>query len=135
MWEENFIFLHFNPCVDRIRWYGRYIDDLILVRNNSGSVLSPFISYLNNNHLNLEYPHEVPEVLTIWILLLLAIPLQVLFIPALSVKNLQAIFCYWHLVAIINTPFTLYPLEIYQLEETALIQAASLGNAIQSPPG
>lgn len=30
-WEEEFLFSSSNPCAGAIRWYGRFIDDLLLV--------------------------------------------------------------------------------------------------------
>lgn len=52
-WEELFLFSHSNPCTEAIKWYGRFIDDLILVWDSSIADLSLFVSYVNDNHLNL----------------------------------------------------------------------------------
>lgn len=54
-WEELFLFSHNNQFKTNIAWYGRYIDDLIVVWHGSGETIGEFMKYLNNNSLNLEF--------------------------------------------------------------------------------
>lgn len=56
-WEECFLFSHLNLYAPHIYWYGHYIDDLILLWDHTDASLISFVSYLNNNSLNLEFSY------------------------------------------------------------------------------
>ena len=59
LWEERHIFGTNNPFKDCIKWYGRYIDDLLFVFEGQEQQLHDFHTYLNNANehikLSLEY--------------------------------------------------------------------------------
>lgn len=50
-WEEHCVFSVTNPFVDAIVWYGRYIDDLLVVWRSD----QQFLQYLNSNDCNLSF--------------------------------------------------------------------------------
>lgn len=52
-WGQLFLFSHLNPYEDNILWYGRYIDDLVLIWTDVS--LAEFWQYANDNSLNLEF--------------------------------------------------------------------------------
>lgn len=54
-WEESTLFAHGNPFKTAIAWYGRFIDDLIVVWHGSSGDISDFMKYINTNFLNLEF--------------------------------------------------------------------------------
>lgn len=54
-WEERFIFSVSNPFCDAIIWYGRYIDDHLLVWNQGVAPVQMFLEYLNSNCFNLQF--------------------------------------------------------------------------------
>lgn len=58
-WEKLSLFSHSNLFTDKIIWYGRYIDDPVMVWNNVDGTLSSFVSYINDNDLNLEFSHDI----------------------------------------------------------------------------
>lgn len=51
-WEQNFIFSCLNPFAPHFRWYGRYIDDLLLVCVGTQVEAEIFVQYLNDNPCN-----------------------------------------------------------------------------------
>lgn len=53
-WEIQFLFSDQYPFAAHIRWYGGYIDDLLLVEMAAGQ----FMDYINNNALNLKFTFE-----------------------------------------------------------------------------
>lgn len=61
LWEETFVYSNLNTFAEKIKYYGRYIDDILLIWSGSESELSLFHSYLNNTNpnlkLNLEFSH------------------------------------------------------------------------------
>ncbi|XP_056416610.1 uncharacterized protein LOC130357893 [Hyla sarda] len=56
-WENFFIFSEHNPYRDNIAWFGRYVDDVIVIWKNNESSANVFMSYLNDNHCNLRFTH------------------------------------------------------------------------------
>ncbi|XP_063064237.1 uncharacterized protein LOC134456700 [Engraulis encrasicolus] len=59
LWEERYIYSHTNPFKHRIKYYGRYIDDLCFLFSGPEDELVAFHQYLNstnpNIRLSLEY--------------------------------------------------------------------------------
>ncbi len=53
-WEETFVYSDLNIFLDKIIWWGRYIDDIILLWSGSETELLLFHSYLNNTNRNLK---------------------------------------------------------------------------------
>lgn len=53
-WEETFVYSDLNIYLDKIIWWGRYIDDIILLWSGSETELLQFHSYLNNTNRNLK---------------------------------------------------------------------------------
>lgn len=57
-WKEEFLFSCTNPYMGTIKRYGRYIDHLILVWDETAADLAYFIANANKNVLNLEFSFE-----------------------------------------------------------------------------
>ncbi|XP_026098621.1 uncharacterized protein LOC113069710 [Carassius auratus] len=55
LWEERYIFSHVNPFKDKILWWGRYIDDVILMFSGSEKELVDFHVYVNSLNENLKF--------------------------------------------------------------------------------
>ena len=59
VWEDKFIRSPVNPYRDKIKWFGRYIDDLIFFMQCEEHEVLDFHKYLNNTNkslkLSLEY--------------------------------------------------------------------------------
>ena len=53
-WEDKFVFSDLNVFRDKILWWGRYIDDVLLLWSGSEQELLDFHSYLNNTNENLK---------------------------------------------------------------------------------
>lgn len=58
MWEESFLFSETNPFAPHIRWYGRFIDDLLLVWGGKDHLVPLFVDYLNSNDFNLKFTYH-----------------------------------------------------------------------------
>lgn len=56
-WEQDYIFSDVNPCASHIRWYGRYIDDLLLMWEGSRDDAEKFVDFINENPFNLRFTH------------------------------------------------------------------------------
>lgn len=57
-WEEKFIFSYDNPFTCDVVWYGRYIDDLIIIWGRDVASIPHFHRYVNENNLNLKFTCE-----------------------------------------------------------------------------
>lgn len=57
-WEEDHLYATSNPYRAHIAWYGRYIDDLLLVWQREASSLKDFYNFLNINNHNLRFTME-----------------------------------------------------------------------------
>ena len=57
-WEENFILCSTNPFFEKIKWYGRYIDDILLLFSGSEEELLQFHKYANSLNPNLKLSIE-----------------------------------------------------------------------------
>lgn len=57
-WEEDHLYAMNNPYWAHIAWYGRYIDDLLLVWQGEVSSLTDFHIFLNTNDHNLHFTME-----------------------------------------------------------------------------
>uniref|UniRef100_A0A673MJ69 Par-3 family cell polarity regulator alpha, b n=1 Tax=Sinocyclocheilus rhinocerous TaxID=307959 RepID=A0A673MJ69_9TELE len=53
-WEKKFVFSDSNPYLKNVMWWGRYIDDIILIWTGSEADLLVFHLYLNNTNVNLK---------------------------------------------------------------------------------
>ena len=58
LWEENYIYSQHNTFLDKIKWYGRYIDDLFLIFTGSEQELIDFHNYINSTNENLRLSLE-----------------------------------------------------------------------------
>lgn len=47
-WEKHFLFSMDNPYSAHIRWYGHYIDDLLLLWSDADSMVEEFFGYINS---------------------------------------------------------------------------------------
>lgn len=56
--EEVYVFTESNPFACNIVWYGRYIDDVIIIWNLDVTAIPEFISYLNHNAFGLFFTYE-----------------------------------------------------------------------------
>lgn len=63
-WEEKYIFSDGNPFSDAIVWYGRYIDDLILIWGRDVASIPLFVEYVNHNNLGLAFTVGCPGITT-----------------------------------------------------------------------
>lgn len=54
-WEEIFLYSPGNCFSSHIRWYGRYIDDLLLVWEGDQTQANQFLNYINDNEFNLRF--------------------------------------------------------------------------------
>lgn len=54
-WEEIYIYNDNNPFVKGLGWYGRYIDDDLIVWQGNVSAIPALTQYLNCNPLNLKF--------------------------------------------------------------------------------
>lgn len=50
----SFIF-SLDPFASHIRWYGRYIDDILLKWEGTGIQDADFVTYINSNSMNLAF--------------------------------------------------------------------------------
>lgn len=53
-WGKKFVYSDLNIFLDKIIWWGRYIDDVLLLWSGSHEELIQFHSYLNNTNKNLK---------------------------------------------------------------------------------
>lgn len=60
-WEEVYVYSTINPFKQNIKWYGRYIDDLLLIWTGGRQALDEFIIYCNNNPFNLRFTSSCHE--------------------------------------------------------------------------
>ena len=58
LWEELYILCSVNPFFEKIKWYGRYIDDILFLFSGSEQELLDFHSYVNSLHSNLKLTLE-----------------------------------------------------------------------------
>lgn len=56
-WEPANVLSESNPCASHIRWYGCYIDDLLLIWEGSHRDAGAFVSYINKNTCQLRFTH------------------------------------------------------------------------------
>lgn len=57
-WEEKFVYSDRNIFADKMIWWGRYIDDIILFWSGSETELLQFHSYLNNTNRSLKLSRD-----------------------------------------------------------------------------
>ncbi|CAJ0939001.1 unnamed protein product [Ranitomeya imitator] len=55
VWEEKYIFNENNPFSNNIVFFGRYIDDLIIIWKGEDMLITDFIKYVNNTDFNLSF--------------------------------------------------------------------------------
>lgn len=60
-WEETFVYCNLNIFLDKIIWWGRFIDDIILLWSGSETELLSFHSYLNNTNRNVKLSLDFPS--------------------------------------------------------------------------
>lgn len=63
-WERLYVFSDSNPFADSVAWYGRYIDDVIMLWRSDVTAVPDLISYFNNNGLGLKFTftHDVSTI-------------------------------------------------------------------------
>lgn len=54
-WEQKHLFHVDHPMVSHIRWYGRYIDDLLFILELDMAAVPAFSEFLNSNNLGLRF--------------------------------------------------------------------------------
>lgn len=57
-WEKQYVFSESNPYLDSFVWYGRYIDDVIIVWRSDVSAIPNLLFYFNNNNFGLKFTME-----------------------------------------------------------------------------
>lgn len=57
-WEERYIYTVDNPFGGSLEWYGRYIDDLLIIWGGDVPAIPSFMDYLNDNPYNLRFTAE-----------------------------------------------------------------------------
>ena len=60
-WEKRFVLNPVNPFFHCITWYGRYIDDLLLIFNASVTQLLELHNYLNSLNPNIKLTIEYSQ--------------------------------------------------------------------------
>ena len=60
-WEKRFVLNPVNPFFNCVTWYGRYIDDLLLVFDGSETQLLEFHEYLNSLNPNIKLTIEYSQ--------------------------------------------------------------------------
>lgn len=58
-WEMDSIFSDRNPFASHIRWFGRYIDDVLLMWEGPQNLVTPFVTYINNNSMGLKFTANI----------------------------------------------------------------------------
>ncbi|XP_044148864.1 protein YAE1 homolog isoform X1 [Bufo gargarizans] len=63
-WECHFLFSADNPWSGSLRWYGRYIDDLLFVWSGDTAAVPSFGTFLNSNHCCLKFTisHDITTI-------------------------------------------------------------------------
>lgn len=59
-WEHQYIWNN-NPFFSHIVFYGRYIDDVIIIWDGSASVFSDFVTYCNTNNMGLTFTSVIDQ--------------------------------------------------------------------------
>lgn len=54
LWEERFVYSSLNAYLDKIVWWGTYIDNILLIWSGSETELFQFHAYLNSSNSNLK---------------------------------------------------------------------------------
>ena len=54
LWEETFVYSSLNQFIEKIVWWGRYIDDILCIFSGTEQELLQFHTYLNNTNHNLK---------------------------------------------------------------------------------
>lgn len=55
--EEVYVFTEHNPYSQNIVWYGRYIDDIIIIWGGNMAAIPDYVSYLNHNAFGLIFTY------------------------------------------------------------------------------
>eukprot|EP00079_Xenopus_tropicalis_P032370 XP_017946141.1 PREDICTED: uncharacterized protein LOC108645441 [Xenopus tropicalis] len=58
-WEELHIYSENNHFSDNIQYYGRYIDDIIIIWSGTDEQFNDFIKHINTNNYNLQFTSEI----------------------------------------------------------------------------
>lgn len=70
-WEEGRLYAADCPFQNSLFWYGRYIDNLLIIWRAGRDLLTDFLTYLNDNPDNLtfimDYIHVFIHFLDIWL--------------------------------------------------------------------
>ena len=61
LWEEKFILCSANPFYEKIKWYGIYIDDILMLFSGSEYEWVQFQKYVNYLNMNLRLSIEYSE--------------------------------------------------------------------------
>lgn len=57
-WKNMFIFQRVNLFCSSLVWYGRYIDDLIIIWRSDVEAIPDLMTYLNRSNLGLRFTHN-----------------------------------------------------------------------------
>lgn len=55
-WELQYV-LYNNPFAAHIIYYGRYIDDIVIIWDGPKESVDPFVEHCNHNSLGLSFTH------------------------------------------------------------------------------
>lgn len=58
LWEQLFVWLN-NPFLEHIVFYGRYIDDVLLIWAGTNNLFLSFVDHCNANDLGLSFTYVV----------------------------------------------------------------------------
>ncbi len=54
LWEEKYIYSPANPFLDKVKWFGRYTDDLVFIFDGNEQELLDSHKYLNSTNSNIK---------------------------------------------------------------------------------
>lgn len=60
LWEHRYIW-HNNPYQKHLIFYGRYIDDVIIIWHGGDDVVNDFVSHCNSNQYGLSFTHVMEK--------------------------------------------------------------------------
>lgn len=58
IWEEEFIYSVNNPHISSIKYWGRYLDDTLILWDGPREEFFDFVEYLNHNSVNMQFTAE-----------------------------------------------------------------------------
>ncbi|KAM4021789.1 coagulation factor XIII B chain-like [Anomaloglossus baeobatrachus] len=60
-WEEDFLYAEQNRFSGYLLWYGRYLDDLLMIWSGPTDTIRDFLTFINDNDFNLKFTSSYHE--------------------------------------------------------------------------